>query len=45
MYLEVKIRRVVCRKWNAVRREGLEWLLDSPFCTKRLAYTIGAKSR
>ena len=45
MYLEVKIRRVSCRKCNAVRREGLEWLLDSPFCTKRFAYTIGAKCR
>jgi transposase len=28
-----------------VRREGLEWLLASPFCTKRFAYTIGAKCR
>lgn len=43
--MEVKIRRVSCRKCNAVRREGLEWLLDSPFCTKRFAYTIGAKCR
>lgn len=23
----------------------MEWLLDSPFCTKRFAYTIGAKCR
>lgn len=28
-----------------MRREGLEWLLDSPFCTKRFGYVIGAKCR
>jgi transposase len=28
-----------------VRREGLEWLLDSPFCTKRFGYVIGRKCR
>lgn len=28
-----------------MRREGLEWLLDSPFCTKRFAYVIGRKCR
>jgi transposase len=28
-----------------VRREGLEWLLDSPFCSKRFAYIIGEKCR
>lgn len=26
-----------------MRREGLEWLLDSPFCSKRFAYVIGEK--
>ena len=28
-----------------MRKEGLEWLLDSPFCTKRFAYIIGEKCR
>ena len=28
-----------------MRREGLEWLLDSPFCTQRFGYVIGAKCR
>ena len=28
-----------------MRKEGLEWLLDSPFCTKRFGYVIGAKCR
>lgn len=39
------IRRVLCRQCGSVRREGLEWLLDSPFCTKRFAYVIGRKCR
>ena len=26
-----------------MRREGLEWLLDSPFCSKRFGYLIGEK--
>jgi transposase len=45
VYLEVDLRRVDCRECGAVRREGLEWLLDSPFCTKRFGYVIGAKCR
>lgn len=28
-----------------MRKEGLEWLLDSPFCTKRFGYLIGEKCR
>ena len=39
------LRRVDCRKCGKVRREGLEWLLDSPFCSKRFGYVIGAKCR
>jgi len=45
IYLELEIRRVRCRKCQAVRREGLEWLLDSPFCSKRFAYVVGEKCR
>jgi transposase len=45
IYLEVELRRVQCRKCGAVRREGLEWLLDSPFCSKRFGCLIGKKCR
>jgi transposase len=45
VYLSVDLRRVDCRTCGAVRREGLEWLLDSPFCTKRFGYEIGQKCR
>jgi len=41
----VDIRRVNCRACGKVRREGLEWLLDSPFCSKRFGYLIGEKCR
>ena len=39
------LRRVNCRKCGKVRREGLEWLLDSPFCSNRFGYLIGEKCR
>jgi transposase len=41
----VDLRRVDCRKCGKVKREGLEWLLDSPFCSKRFGYLIGEKCR
>jgi len=41
----VDLRRVNCRKCGKVRREGLEWLLDSPFCSNRFGYLIGEKCR
>ena len=43
--MEFEARRVKCRKCKSVRREGLEWLLDSPFCSKRFGYLIGEKCR
>jgi transposase len=45
VYLEVDLRRVDCRVCGAVRREGLAWLLDSPFCSTRFGDVIGAKCR
>jgi transposase len=45
IYLAIDIRRVLCRKCGTVKREGLAWLLDSPFCTKRFAHVIGRKCR
>jgi transposase len=45
VYLEVDVRRVDCRVCGAVKREGLAWLLNSPFCTTRFGEVIGAKCR
>lgn len=45
VYLEVDLRRVDCRVCDAVKRERLAWLLDSPFCTARFGDVIGAKCR
>jgi transposase len=45
VYLEVDVRRVDCRACGAVKREELEWLLDSPFCTRRFGHVIGATCR
>ena len=35
IYLEFELRRVWCRRCGAVKQEGLPWLADSPFYTKR----------
>ncbi len=45
IYLEVEVRRVLCRKCKKVKREKLEWLADNPFYTKRFAYSVGRKCR
>jgi hypothetical protein len=45
IYLRLEVRRVDCRKCGGVKREGLKWLLDSPFCSKRFGYHIGRKCR
>lgn len=45
IYLEVEVRRVPCRKCNAVRTERLKWLSDNPFYTKRFAHYVGRKCR
>lgn len=43
VYLELEIRRVECRRCNAVKRERLEFLADNPFYTKRFAYYVGRR--
>ena len=45
MYLEVELRRVACRTCGTVKREGLEWLADNPFYTKRFAWFVGRRCR
>jgi transposase len=45
VYLELEVRRVSCRSCQAVKRERLELLSDSPFYTKRFAYYVGRRCR
>lgn len=45
IYLEVEVRRVLCRKCAKVKREQIAWALDSRFYTKRFAYVVGRKCR
>src|SRR5437868_165649 len=43
VYLRFEIRRVRCRRCNAVKRERLDFLADNPFYTKRFAYYVGQR--
>jgi transposase len=45
VYLEVEIRRVDCPDCGAVKVEGLDWLADLPFYTKRFAFHVGRRCR
>ena len=45
IYLELEVRRVLCRKCGKVKREALDRLADNPFYTKRFAYYVGRKCR
>jgi len=45
IYLELEIRRVACPKCGGVKREGLDWLADNPFYTKRFAFYVGRRCR
>ena len=45
MYLEFEVRRLLCRSCGKVKREGLEFLADNPFYTKRFAYYVGRRCR
>src|SRR5713226_1281458 len=38
IYLRFEIRRIHCRRCDAVKRESLDFLADNPFYTKRFAY-------
>ena len=45
VYLELEVRRVLCRSCGKVKRERLEFLADNPFYTKRFAYYVGRRCR
>lgn len=45
VYLDVEVRRVFCRKCNAVKRERLAWLANNPLYTKRFAWYVGRRCR
>lgn len=45
VYLEVEVRRVACRRCQAVKREQLDFLADNPFYTKRFAFYVGRRCR
>jgi transposase len=45
IYLEVEVRRVVCRSCAAVTRERLSFLADRALQTKRFAYYVGRRCR
>ena len=45
IYLALEIRRVACPKCGGVKREGLAWLADNPFYTKRFAFYVGRRCR
>lgn len=43
-YLQIPIRRVLCKRCGKGKREPLEFISDNPFCTKRFAYCVGRRS-
>jgi transposase len=45
VYLELEVRRVLCRSCAKVKRERVEFLADNPFYTKRFAYYVGRRCR
>jgi transposase len=45
VYLEFEVRRIQCKRCNAVKRERLEFLADNPFYTKRFAHYVGRRCR
>jgi len=45
IYLEFEVRRLWCRSCQAVKREQLAFLGESPFYTKRFAFYVGRRCR
>jgi transposase len=45
IFLELEVRRLACRNCGKVKSEGLDFLADNPFYTKRFAYYIGRRCR
>jgi len=45
IYLELEVRRVLCRSCRRVKRERLEFLTANALYTKRFAYSVGRRCR
>jgi len=45
VYLEIPVRRVLCRTCGKVKRESLSFLSDNPFYTKRFSFYVGRRCR
>jgi len=45
VFLEIEVRRVLCRVCGKVKRERLDFLADNPLYTKRFAYFVGRRCR
>lgn len=45
VYLEVEIRRVLCRNCGKVKRERFAWQANNPLYTKRFAIYVGRRCR
>ena len=45
IFLEIEVRRVLCRACGKVKRELLEFLADNTHFTKRFAYFVGRRCR
>ncbi|MEQ6341783.1 MAG: ISL3 family transposase [Gammaproteobacteria bacterium] len=45
IYLEIEIRRVLCRHCGKVKRERLDFLADNPLYTKRFSWYVGRRCR
>ncbi len=43
--MELEVRRVACTGCGKVKQEGLDWLADNPFYTKRFAFFVGRRCR
>jgi transposase len=45
IFLELDVRRVLCKRCDKVKREQLEFLADNTHFTKRFAYFVGRRCR
>ena len=45
IFLELEVRRVLCKLCGKVKRERLEFLADNPLYTKRFAFFVGRRCR
>ena len=45
VYLEIEVRRVDCRRCQAVKAERLDFLSENPYYTERFAFYVGRRCR